>query len=1525
MHVTLRRILYTAVIAIIGLQHLTAQTPPVVINEFLASNVRTNGEMLDFGDFNDWIELHNPTDTAYVFNNCYLTDDPEMLLRWQIPNGLSLQPGEFLLVWADGFDDIPGNTHVRPNWPWDSFTTSNYHTNFKLSADGEFLGISKTEAPATETLISQGSTWFYLDDGSNQGVDWRYPDFDHSTWASGPAQLGYGDGDENTEVGYGPDSNNKYITTYFIREFEATSQPGQTELVLNLLYDDGAVLYLNGEELMRVNLPDTPINYTTTTLTYIGGADEDDFHEFVFSTENLLEGTNTIAVEIHQHSGTSSDISFDLELQRNVYNAVSILDSVSFGSQIDDVSMGRFPDGSNTWLYFGDPTPGDINPDNGRLTQTAAQPAQISQPSGFYPGPVTVSADPEIIGDEVHYSINGSRPDILSPGLNEPAEFSMSLPLRTRTYSDDLLPSPSTYHSYFLNEPASELPVVSIIADPVWLWDDQLGLLENEMKQREIPVGLQFFSPEGELLVDIQAGMRLAGLNIWRFAQKPLLIKMRNRYGFGELAYPIFENSPVTAYTELALRNGGDNWANAMLRDAMTPALLGERMTNARQAYQPVVSYLNGEYWGIYNLREKFDKTYFQQNLGVNPNDYDHVGMTVLEGWNVVEEIFAGSRQEYDDLLDFLSGQNLNDAQIYEQLQTMMDVDDFMDNIITQLFVCNTSWNHNREWWKSASLDNRWRWIIVDLDRGFNMDNINDDMLSELGSGYTVFNRLLGTTFFDDRFLQRFAAHLQTTFLPDRITAIVDSLSARIEPELPRHIERWQADDGIQSMNAWYNSLDDIRDFGNQRGENIFNHLNNYFGHPGFVQVELNITGDGILVIEDIPLTDTTTSIQLFRGVPVNLRAQALPGFVFQDWGAGEPETELNLTIQTDTTLTLNFTATDENILPSTVDSELILNQASGPYLVTEDLLVSETGTLIIQAGTVLNMAQGASLIVQGGLESQGTVEMPVVFQRAANQPGPWGAICLDHAVLPVSIENTRVTGASEGAEPIAFPAAISSQYSVFSIDGAVIEEVPFPIFAEGGIVEIRNSQLSATTSGDYINVRESNQVLIENNRFYGMNQYDTDGLDLDGVSQSLVKGNRFYHFGGENSDGIDIGEQSSNISIEGNLIYHCLDKGISVGQGSTVSVIRNLIVGCGYGVAVKDSNSFAYVNQNTLFGNQSQLAAYEKNTGAGGGTVQAENNILANSMQATLLQDVYSELEIAYSISDTEELPGTGNQLVDPGFISPEFYNFELLTTSPALDNGNPETETDPDGSPADIGAYYSFDDGDYPYQRPPKVVINEIMYNDDSEIETGDWLEIANASDVPVNIQNWVFKDGNPQHHFIIEEEQVLFPGAFAVFCVDLQAFDTFYPEVDTYPVEIGFGLSSAGELLRLTDETGQMRSTVFFSSDPPWPDEANGGGSSLELVNPQLEVSHVGSWAASLNAGTPGAQNSQFSEICESAGDVNQDGSLDVLDVVFLVTIILTEVNPEYDVFCQGDINQDGSLDVLDIVIIVQIILS
>lgn len=218
-----------------------------------------------------------------------------------------------------------------------------------LNGELELLSISGLEF---EDVFDFGAEWKYLDDGSDQGSPWREVGFDDSTWESGQAQFGYGDGDEATVLNFGPNSNSKFATTYFRKTFAMEDTENIDAALIRLIRDDGAIVYLNGQEIARSNMPSGNVSFDDFASGVASGGGESTALEFGFDPSLLISGTNEIAVEVHQTSSTSSDLSFDLALQ---IGGFALSDSTIYYTL--DGADPRSSDGQvnpNALIYSGD-------------------------------------------------------------------------------------------------------------------------------------------------------------------------------------------------------------------------------------------------------------------------------------------------------------------------------------------------------------------------------------------------------------------------------------------------------------------------------------------------------------------------------------------------------------------------------------------------------------------------------------------------------------------------------------------------------------------------------------------------------------------------------------------------------------------------------------------------------------------------------------------------------------------------------------------------------------------------------------------------------------------------------------------------------------------------------------------------------------------------------------------------------------------------------------------------------------------
>jgi hypothetical protein len=319
---------------------------------FSANAADLNGDELayfwDFGDdnfgTNSATNSHAWTATGEYVVQCTVTDmkggiasDSVVIrvgspttyhIRGRITDGLEPLQGIQVLASSAkiGYTDSDGRYYitglsagsytVKPVLYGYVFSRSGFSNPFTVGPSRDtvdFIAIP-SNSETTTSIIAAGSVWGYLDDGSNEGTAWRALNFNDSTWNEGPSPLGYGDTFDKSTIKFGPDANNKYITTYFRKEFVVDNRQEILGLTLGVRRDDGAVVYLNNKEIFRSNMPGGTISSTTLASTAVGGSDETTFFETEVTSSLLLHGTNIMAVEIHQANKTSSDIVFDLRL-----------------------------------------------------------------------------------------------------------------------------------------------------------------------------------------------------------------------------------------------------------------------------------------------------------------------------------------------------------------------------------------------------------------------------------------------------------------------------------------------------------------------------------------------------------------------------------------------------------------------------------------------------------------------------------------------------------------------------------------------------------------------------------------------------------------------------------------------------------------------------------------------------------------------------------------------------------------------------------------------------------------------------------------------------------------------------------------------------------------------------------------------------------------------------------------------------------------------------------------------------------
>jgi hypothetical protein len=271
-------------------------------------------------------------------------------------------------------------------------------------------------------------------------------------------------------------------------------------------------------------------------------------------------------------------------------------------------------------------------------------------------------------------------------------------------------------------------------------------------------------------------GFRIHGGYSKAMAQKTLRLYARSEYGASTLAYPVFPDQPqYDAYKRVLLRNGGNDWAKSMMRDAVAQELC-KHLRHDTQAYRPSAVFLNGEYWGVHNLRERYDERYLERVYGVDPEQVDIIGFPYGSSVTVADE---GSAADFNALLTWLSTHSLTEASAYATVTGQVDVANFMDYMLANMFVVNRTGRQQHQVLAHAQRehradaphahDARWRWLMFDADFAFaaGTDPPSTDMwawtTSTTGSGRVceaatrLFRKLLENADFRTRLLTRYA------------------------------------------------------------------------------------------------------------------------------------------------------------------------------------------------------------------------------------------------------------------------------------------------------------------------------------------------------------------------------------------------------------------------------------------------------------------------------------------------------------------------------------------------------------------------------------------------------------------------------------------------------------------------------------------------------------------------------------------------------------------------------------------------
>nr|MCR5663245.1 CotH kinase family protein [Oscillospiraceae bacterium] len=708
----------------------TAEAGAIRLSELMVKNGAALRD--EDGDFSDWIELENRSDRPVELAGWRLSDKKSADKGWTFP-AVTLEPGERLLVFASG-KDRRGEA---------------LHTDFALSA-GEWLTLGTPDGEEVFSLqIPESDRDCSLipgEDGALRVSVWPTP------------------GLPNDAEGYRAWQESRAAEGALVISEVMTA---------NLRGVRGIEEGLDWVELKNVSGKSLELS------DYYLSDDRNDYRLWQLPQGTLKPGDYCLVVCDRDAKSGYPQAPFSLDSGREelfLSSKDGLSDCVSLHDLPVGGSCGRL-DGENGFFYFTDPTPGRANGEGFRRISDA--PA-VSLPGGVFEntGELTVG----LTGPgAIYYTLDGSLPTADSARYEEPLLLTKTTVLRAVCVEDGALPSRAATESYFLNE-GHELPVLSLVSDSA---RDFRNIYNGGLKHLEIPGCISLYEKDGGFTIG--CGITMSGQSSLKLPKKNVSVRFRGAYGESTLHYDVFDGG-VDEFESLTIRSGQDYYY-AVIRDELCQnlalAVSPDHLVTQRSKY--CVLYVNGEYFGIYALKEKITRQFYASWAGVGKDS-----VTVENGPVLAGSVFGG------EVVDFVLWNDMSDPDNYARFCELADVDSFIDWAILEGYCANPDiLSGNVRYARSTEGDGKYRVVFFDLDAGMRQRHLTfDNVIGRTGYAPTqqisqVLFELLENDDFRARFLERFSAAIHGPLSDESVLAEIDRLYGQIESELPRDLERW--------------------------------------------------------------------------------------------------------------------------------------------------------------------------------------------------------------------------------------------------------------------------------------------------------------------------------------------------------------------------------------------------------------------------------------------------------------------------------------------------------------------------------------------------------------------------------------------------------------------------------------------------------------------------------------------------------------------------------------------------------------
>jgi hypothetical protein len=494
------------------------------------------------------------------------------------------------------------------------------------------------------------------------------------------------------------------------------------------------------------------------------------------------------------------------------------------------------------------------------------------------------------------------------------------------------LPSPTIDRTYIIDEDNHNLPVISIITDEDHLWDWNTGIYvmgpnasttypyfgSNFWEPWSRKSRMEFFDRNQNKQFEAVFDLEIHGGWSRAEPQKSLRIDAKSIYT-GDVEYPLIERKPeITSFNNFNLRNGGQHGIFNRIQDAVFSRLADGTHID-RMGYQATLVYLNGEFWGLYGIREKFDEHYVESNHGV---DKDAVQLLNRDG------ALVGDASHFNESYNIITNQSANAPNFVEVFSSRFDLNNYLDYFIFETYIQNRDWMgidwgiNNVKLWRQDTTGATWRYMMYDTDFGFALyggsiyhNYINRARNPDYPNQHSqIFNHALNNADFRCRFVNRYDDLINTTFQTDVFDAVVDELKTELAPAIPDHIAQWSNQMGPYSYTYWLNSVNGLKTYNSTRIPTARQHINQSFNLQGQKLVELAASpvNSGHIKVNSILPTLPWDGIY-HGGCPITTEAIPSFGYLFSHWTSDDTnyqnaqDATLQVALSDNTALTAHF------------------------------------------------------------------------------------------------------------------------------------------------------------------------------------------------------------------------------------------------------------------------------------------------------------------------------------------------------------------------------------------------------------------------------------------------------------------------------------------------------------------------------------------------------------------------------------------------------------------------------------------